>query len=68
MVTDRTFRTLTRTDLDQLAFEIDRHQRELRGDQPDLQDTSAIQLRQRRLQRLTSALVILRNYRQKQRT
>ena len=68
LVTERTFRTLTRAELDQLTFEMDRHTRELRGDQPSLDDQAAIQLRQRRLQRLNQAGVVLRNYRSKQRT
>lgn len=67
-VTERTFKTMTRADLDQLSFEIDRHMRELRGDQPDLEDIPAIQLRQRRLQRLNSTLLMLRSYRQKFKT
>ena len=66
LVTERTFKNLTRADLDQLAFEIDRHLRELRGDQPALDDLPAIQLRQRKMQRLNSALMMLRGYRQRQ--
>ena len=66
LVTERTFKTLTRPDLDQLTFEIDRHLRELRGDQPSLDDLVAIQGRQRRMQRLNAALMMLRSYRQKQ--
>jgi len=66
LLTERSFKTLTRADLDQLVFEIDRHLRELRGDQPALDDLPAIQLRQRRMQRLNSALMMLRGYRQRQ--
>jgi hypothetical protein len=66
LITERTFKTMTRSDLDQLTFEIDRHLRELRGDQPALDDQAAIQLRQRRMQRLNSALMMLRSYRQRQ--
>jgi hypothetical protein len=66
LVTERTFKTMTRSDLDQLTFEIDRHLRELRGDQPSLDDQAAIQQRQRRMQRLNSALLMLRSYRQRQ--
>ncbi|HEX4961062.1 MAG TPA: hypothetical protein VF173_09510 [Thermoanaerobaculia bacterium] len=65
-MTERTFKTLTRGDLDQLAFEFDRHLRELRGDQPAIDDLPAVQLRQRRMQRLNSALQMLRSYRQRQ--
>ncbi len=67
LVTERTFRTLTKADLDQLTFEMDRHMRELRGDQPSLDDQPGIQLRQRRMQRLNQAGVVLRNFRSKQR-
>jgi hypothetical protein len=66
LVTERTFKTMTRADLDQLTFELDRHMRELRGDQPSLDDLAGIQLRQRRMQRLNSALTILRSFRQRQ--
>ena len=68
LVTERTFKTMTRADLDQLTFEIDRHLRELRGDQPGLEDIPAIQLRQRRMQRLNTALLMLRSYRQRFKT
>jgi hypothetical protein len=66
LLTERNFKTLTRGDLDQLVFEIDRHLRELRGDQPALDDLPGIQLRQRRMQRLNGALMMLRTYRQRQ--
>lgn len=66
LVTERTFKTMTRADLDQLTFEIDRYLRELRGDQPSLDDLPAIQLRQRRMQRLNSALQMVRGYRMRQ--
>jgi hypothetical protein len=65
LVTDRTFKSMTRADLDQLVFEIDRHLRELRGDQAATDDLNAIQQRNRRIQRLSSGLVVLRNFRQK---
>ncbi len=66
LLTERSFKMLTRADLDQLVFEFDRHLRELRGDQPSLDDLAAIQLRQRKMQRLNSALMMLRGYRQRQ--
>lgn len=66
LVTERTFKTMTRADLEQLTFEIDRHLRELRGDQPSLDDLPAIQLRQRKMQRLNSALQMVRGYRTRQ--
>jgi hypothetical protein len=65
-VTERTFKQMNRAELDQLTFEIDRHTRELRGDQPSLDDLPAIQARNRRIQRLNTAVVVLRSYRMKQ--
>jgi hypothetical protein len=67
LVTERTFTRLLPAELDQLAFEIDRHLREVRGDQPPLDDIPALQVRNRRIQRLNSALFVLRAYRQKKR-
>ena len=68
MVTERTFRTLSPGDLDKLSFEMDRHLRELRGDQPPLEDIPAIQLRNRRIQRINQALLVLRNVRSRVRS
>jgi hypothetical protein len=66
LVTERTFRTLSAADLDQLVFELDRHLRELRGDQPPLDDIPAIQVRNRRIQRLNQAMLVLRSFRSRQ--
>jgi hypothetical protein len=63
LVTERTFRSFSPPDLDKLVFEMDRHLRELRGDQPASEDIPAIQLRNRRIQRLNQAMVVLRSYR-----
>ncbi len=52
-VTDRTFRQLTTAEIRNLTFEIDRHTRELRGDQPDLSDVTALRERNQKLARLT---------------
>ena len=64
-VTERSFRNLTRADFEQLAFEIERYMRDLRGDQPSLDDQQAIQQRNRRMQRLNTATVVMRSYRMK---
>ena len=66
-VTDRTFRSMTRGELDQLGFEIERCLRDLRGEQPSLDDLKAIQQRNRKLQRLNSARMVMRTFRQKNR-
>jgi hypothetical protein len=66
LITERVFKTMTRSELDQVTFEIDRHLRELRGEQPALDDIPALQQRQRRMQRLNSALAMVRSFRTKQ--
>jgi hypothetical protein len=66
LVTERVFKTMSRSDLDQVVFELDRYLRELRGEQPSLDDVQALQQRQRRMQRLNNALLIVRSYRAKQ--
>ncbi|HWM91509.1 MAG TPA: hypothetical protein VN493_12155 [Thermoanaerobaculia bacterium] len=68
MVTERSFKTLSRSDLDQLAFELERHLRELRGDQAPLDDIQAIQARNRKIQRVNTATMVLRSYRAKAKT
>lgn len=65
IVTERSFKTLTRPEMDALAFEIDRALRDIRGEQAPLDDLVAIQARSRKIQRLNGALMMLRNYRQK---
>ncbi len=64
-VNERTFKNFLRSDLDHLTFELDRHLRELRGEIPAQDDTPALQQRNRRIQRLNTAIVVLRSYRQK---
>ncbi|HXO28632.1 MAG TPA: hypothetical protein VOA80_14890 [Thermoanaerobaculia bacterium] len=68
LVTERTFRNLTPPDLDKLVFEMDRYVRELRGDQPALDDIPAIQQRNRRIQRINQAMLVLRSFRTRQGT
>jgi hypothetical protein len=63
LVTERTFKSMTPAELDKLVFEMDRHLRELRGDQPPLADIPAIQLRNRRIQRVNQAMQVLRSFR-----
>jgi hypothetical protein len=65
LVTERTFKPLGRPDLDQLTFELERHLRELRGDQAPLDDVQAIQARNRKIQRMNTAMMVLRSYRAK---
>jgi len=65
LVTERTFQRLLAPELDQLGFELDRHLREVRGEQPALDDLQAIQQRNRKISRITQALTMLRAYRQR---
>ena len=65
LVTERTYQRFAVEELDQLAFELDRLLRDLRGEQPALDDLPAIQQRNRKLQRLNSALSMLRGYQQR---
>lgn len=66
-VTERSFKGLAKGEMDTLAFELDRALREIRGEQAPLEDLVAIQARNRRIQRLNGALMMLRSYRQKAR-
>jgi hypothetical protein len=67
LVTERTFKTMQRSEVDQLAFEMDRYLREIRGDQPSLDDMAAIQQRNRRISRINQAMMMVRAYQQKRR-
>jgi hypothetical protein len=64
-VTERSFKGLTKGEMDALAFELDRALREIRGEQAPLEDLAAIQARSRKIQRLNGALMMMRTYRQK---
>lgn len=65
LATERSFRGMNRPELDKLAFELDRRLRDIRGNQVALDDLAAIKGRNRRIQRLNSALTMLRLYRQR---
>lgn len=67
-VTERTFQRMSRPDLDKLTFEMDRLLKEVRGNQPDLEDLPAVQQRNRKIQRLNTAMMILRAYRLKRKS
>ncbi len=62
LVTERTYQRLATGELEQLAFELDRALRDMRGNQPPLDDQAALQLRNRKISRLTGALTMLRSY------
>jgi len=59
-LTDRTFRSVSDGQVSQLRHEIERLLRELRGTAKVDEERAALQARQRRIQRLNSALVVIR--------
>ena len=62
LVSERTFKRLDRGELEKLAFEMDKLMREVRGDQPAIDDLPAVQQRNRKISRLTGAISQLRSY------
>jgi hypothetical protein len=66
-VTERSVRPLAVSQLNQLTHEIERLLRELRGGAVANEPTAELQTRQRRIQRLNSAMTVLRAYRLKMR-
>lgn len=67
VVTERSFKTMTRPEMESLAFEIDRALREIRGEQVPVDDLQMIQAKNRKIQRLNGALMMMRSYRAKAR-
>ena len=65
--TERTFRRMSAAEMSQLSHEMDRLMRELRGEATANMESAELQARNRKLQRLNSAMMILLNYRQKTR-
>ena len=59
LVNTNTFKKFSVPEMKQLAFELDRVQKEARAEQPAGDDTQAIQKRGRKLGRITTALQIL---------
>ena len=66
-VTERTFKGMTDADMKQLVFEIDRLLRGLRGSQLATDDIDVVKARNRRIQRLNTAVRISHTFRQKRR-
>lgn len=67
LVTERTFKGVPAGDVGQLALEIDRLLRELRGENSPKDELPVMQARNRKIQRLNSALNVLRCHRMKAR-
>ncbi len=59
LVNQNTFKKFTPAELKQLAFELDKVQKEIRAEQPAGDDTQAIQKRGRTLSRISQALMII---------
>jgi hypothetical protein len=66
-VTERTFRSMSRGQLDQLSHELERQLRDARGDQPPIDDLDRVKARNRKIQRLNSARMIMLGFRQRNR-
>jgi hypothetical protein len=62
LVSERTYKRLERVELEKLAFEMDKLLREIRAEQPAIDDVPAIQHKNRKMSRLTGALSQLRSY------
>lgn len=67
LVTERTFQRLNRGELDKLNLELGKLLRTVRGSQPALDDTQAVQTRNRKIQRLNTCRMMLQTYRQRRR-
>jgi hypothetical protein len=62
LVSERTYKRLERVELEKLAFEMDKLLREVRAEQPSLEDIPALQQKNRKVSRLTGAISQLRSY------
>ncbi len=65
LVSERTFARFDGPDFAKLDFELDRLLKELRAQQPDLEDTLAIQKRNRMIQRINGCRMVVRAFRAK---
>lgn len=65
LVTERSFSGMTPADLQQLLFELEKHLRTVRSEQPPADDVQAVQTRHRKIQRLTSCRLMIQNYRKR---
>ncbi len=67
VVTERSFKAISVPEMDQLAFEINRGLRDIRAEQVPTDDLPLIQAKNRKIQRLNGALMMMRTYRAKAR-
>ncbi len=59
LINANTLKKFSPEELRQLAFELDRVQKEIRAEQPPGDDTQAIQKRGRKLSRITQSLILI---------
>jgi hypothetical protein len=59
LLNSHSLKKFTANELNQLGFELDRVQKEIRAEQPDPNDTMVIQRRGRKLGRISQALLII---------
>ena len=67
VVTERSFKGILPHEMDQLAFEINRGLRDIRAEQVATEDLPGVQAKNRKIQRLNGALMMMRSYRAKAR-
>lgn len=67
LVTQRTFQQMKVSQLEVLSGELNRRLRDIRGEQPSLEDLPALQSRNRRIQRITTANMVMQTYRRSRR-
>jgi len=65
LVTERTYQRFDAGQLDKLGFELERGLRDMRGEAVDIEDVQAVQQKNRKLSRLTSAITMLRSHQQR---
>jgi hypothetical protein len=65
LVTERTFRRFELGQVEQLGFELERALRDTRGVVVAVEDLEAVKVRNRKIQRLNAALLMLNSYRQR---
>jgi hypothetical protein len=65
VVSERSFKVLNKGELDQLAFELDRSLRDIRAEQVTTDDQPTLQAKNRKIQRLNGALIMMRSFRAK---
>ena len=67
LITERTFLRFQAAEMDTLNVEIEKQLREVRGNQPAIDDMAEVQLRNRKIQRLNTAQLVMRAHRQRKR-